>query len=134
MKVSKRWIEVSFQKEGTHAYPAAATDPKLADVAFLAYPHRHIFHIKVMMEVFHNERDVEFILFKRDLQRMVNDGDFNNRSCETIAEELAEQIKEKYGKQYVGYTVFSKMHRDLVITVSEDGENGAILEFEKDAT
>ena len=65
-----RTIFVRFQKEGIHKYPAAATDPNLAtgdeyDVSFLATPHRHIFHFEVTIEVFHNDRDIEFIQFKR---------------------------------------------------------------------
>jgi hypothetical protein len=47
----RRWIKVTFQKEGIHKYPAAATDPKLADVSFLAHPHRHIFHFSVRISV-----------------------------------------------------------------------------------
>ena len=44
---AKRKIWVTFQREGIHCYPAAATDPKLNtgdayDVSFLANPHRHI--------------------------------------------------------------------------------------------
>ena len=57
-------IWVTFRKEGIHKYPAALTDPKLAtgdeyDVSFLGYPHRHIFHFKVWIEVFHDDRDIE---------------------------------------------------------------------------
>ena len=40
-------IWVTFRKEGIHKYPAALEDPKLQDVSFLGYPHRHIFHFKV---------------------------------------------------------------------------------------
>ena len=44
----KKYIWVTFKKEGIHKYPAALDDPKLAtgdeyDVSFLGYPHRHIF-------------------------------------------------------------------------------------------
>ena len=56
---AKRTIWVTFKKEGIHKYPAALDDPKLAtgdeyDVSFLGYPHRHIFHFKVQIEVFHD--------------------------------------------------------------------------------
>ena len=56
MQQAKRVIWVTFQKEGIHMYPGADTDPKLAtgdwdDVSFLGYPHRHIFHFKVWIEV-----------------------------------------------------------------------------------
>jgi len=63
-------IWVKFSKEGIHKYPAALTDPTLADVSFLGYPHRHIFHFKVAIQVFHDDRDIEFILFKRWLESL----------------------------------------------------------------
>ena len=63
MDKAKRQIWVTWQKEGIHKYPAAATDPALAtgdeyDVSFLASPHRHIFHFRVWIDVFHNDRDL----------------------------------------------------------------------------
>jgi len=65
-----KMIWVTFRKEGIHCYPAAATDPNLAsgdayDVSFLPNPHRHIFHFRVWISVQHNDRDIEFIQFKR---------------------------------------------------------------------
>ena len=61
--MSKRSIWVTFRKEGIHQYPAALTDPNLAtgdeyDVSFLGHPHRHIFHFKVQIEVFHDDREI----------------------------------------------------------------------------
>ena len=44
-------IWVTFQKEGIHRYPAAADDPRLSDVSFLASPHRHIFHFRVLLKI-----------------------------------------------------------------------------------
>ena len=117
-------IWVTFSKEGIHKYPAALTDPKLAtgdeyDVSFLGYPHRHIFHFKVWIEVFHDDRDIEFIQFKRWLENLYGNGiiELDYKSCEMIGEDLAEQIKSKYPGRYIK------------ISVSEDGENGADMEF-----
>ena len=67
----QRSIWVTFKKEGIHKYPAALEDPKLAtgdeyDVSFLGYPHRHIFHFKVQIEV--PMSDIEFIPLKRWLE------------------------------------------------------------------
>jgi hypothetical protein len=113
LDVYKR-IWVKFQKEGIHKYPAALTDPNLADVSFLGYPHRHIFHFRVEIEVSHNDRDIEFIQFKRWLENLY-DGtlELDYKSCEMISDELAKHIRDKYP------------NRDIVITVSEDDENGA---------
>ena len=114
---SKKMIWVSFQKEGIHRYPAAATDPKLAtgdeyDVSFLASPHRHIFHFKVHIEVFHDDRDIEFIQFKRWLENLYKGGTLvlDYKSCEMISDDLFAQISARYPD------------RDIVINVSEDGE------------
>ena len=118
------WIYVTFQQEGIHKYPAALTDPKLAEVSFLGHPHRHMFHFKVHLEVFHDDRDVEFILFKRELQDLYNHGIMNidYMSCEMLAQELAKYIQTKYPD------------RRLKIDISEDGENGCLVEYEREAT
>jgi len=86
---AKRMIWVTFQKEGIHKYPGADTDPSLAtgdeyDVSFLGYPHRHIFHFKVAIQVTHNDRDIEFIQFKRWLENSFRDGvmQLDHKSCE----------------------------------------------------
>ena len=83
-KRSSKMIWVTFRKEGIHKYPAALDDPKLAtgdeyDVSFLGYPHRHIFHFKVAIEVFHDDRDIEFIQFKRWLEKYVQRRHFKTR-------------------------------------------------------
>ena len=124
MKIKDRKIWVTFQKEGVHLYPAAKDDPALAtgdwdDVSFLGYAHRHIFHFRVAIDVFHDDRDIEFIQFKRWLEGLYNSNvlELNHRSCEMIAEELAQQINNKYPG------------RDIEITVAEDNENGATMSF-----
>jgi transcriptional regulator len=74
--------------------------------------------------VFHDDRDIEFILFKRELERLYSEGDegstleLDYKSCEMIADDLSEYIYDKYP------------HRSFTITVSEDGENGAICFYE----
>jgi hypothetical protein len=139
-----RSIWVTFKKEGIHKYPAALDDPKLAtgdwdDVSFLGYPHRHIFHFRVRIGVYHNDRDIEFIQFKRWLERLYSgagtDNGTNNqgsegqsstdsevllldyKSCEMIADELYEKINAKYPGRFVE------------IEVSEDGENGCVISY-----
>lgn len=122
---AKRMIFVTFQKEGIHKYPVASTDPSLAtgdmyDVSFLGYPHRHIFHFKVWIEVEHSDRAIEFIQFKRWLENLYKEGtlQLDYKSCEMMAEDLYETIALKYP------------NRKVEIEVSEDNENGAKLTFE----
>ena len=113
---AKRMIWVTFRREGIHRFPAAGTDPNLADVAFLANEHRHIFHFNVSIEVFHNDRDIEFIQFKRWLESLYQGTlELNYKSCEMISDDLYEVIASRYPG------------RDITITVSEDGENGATI-------
>ncbi len=119
-------IWVRFQREGIHKYPAALTDPKLAtgdeyDVSFLGYPHRHIFHFKIAIEVFHDDRDIEFIQFKRWLENLYKDATLalDYKSCEMIADDLYAQIKTKHPS------------RDVWIDVSEDNENGCHIQYNK---
>ena len=119
-----RQIWVTFRKEGVHCYPAAATDPQLAtgdeyDVSFLASPHRHIFHFRVWIDVFHNDRDIEFIQFKRWLENLYKDGvlQLDYKSCEMIADDLYVQIAARYSG------------RCVIIEVSEDGENGCSISY-----
>ena len=125
MQHAQRKIWVTFQKEGMHRYPAAATDPALAtgdeyDVSFLANPHRHIFHFRVWIDVVHNDRDIEFIQFKRWLENLYKDGtlQLDYKSCEMMADDLYIQIASRYP------------NRAVWIEVSEDGENGALIKYE----
>ena len=121
-----KMIWVTFQKEGMHKSPAALDDPKLKtgdeyDVSFLGYPHRHIFHFKVAIEVFHDDRDIEFIQFKRWLLNLYKDGTIQSdfKSCEMMSDDLYIAITKKYPG------------RRIEIDVSEDGENGSHAVYER---
>jgi hypothetical protein len=130
-EAAQRQIWVTFQKEGIHKYPAALTDPQLAtgdeyDVSFLGHPHRHIFHFRVWIDVWHNDRDIEFIQFKRwleNLYRSPNNSAANTvlsldyKSCEMIADDLYLQIAARYPG------------RSVWIEVAEDGENGCLIKY-----
>ena len=113
----KKNIWVTFQKEGIHKYPDAPDE-----VDFLRYPHRHIFHFKVQIEVYNDDRDIEFFIFKRWLESLYADDilQLDYKSCEMMADDLAKQIKDKYPG------------RQLSIDVSEDGENGCHVEYPKE--
>ena len=121
--VKNRYIKVKFQKEGVHKFPGADKDPKYATgkwdaVSFLGYPHRHVFHFYVTLGVTHNDRDVEFIQFKRELERLYTKNvlHLDYQSCEMIAEDLINYIEQKYP------------NRAVRVEVYEDDENGGILE------
>ena len=122
MAEAKRQIWVTWQREGIHKYPAALTDPQLADVQFLGYPHRHMFHFRVWIDVFHNDRDLEFIQFKRWCESLYSSDNsvlsLDHKSCEMIADDLYIQIASRYPGRVVH------------IEVAEDGENGALIKYE----
>ena len=119
MDEGSRYIWVRFQREGIHCYPAAGTDPELEDVNFLAHPHRHIFHFEVRISVTHNDRDIEFIQFKRWLEGMFDDNtlQLDDKSCEMISDDLFSMIAANYPE------------RQIIITVSEDNENGSTIQY-----
>jgi hypothetical protein len=122
MEQAQRQIWITFRKEGIHKYPAALTDPALADVQFLGYPHRHMFHFRVWIDVFHNDRDLEFIQFKRWCESLYSSDNsvlsLDHKSCEMIADDLYIQIASRYPG------------RVIHIEVAEDGENGALIRYE----
>ena len=109
-------IWVTFQKEGIHCYPAAKD---LKGVEFLQHPHRHIFHFEVELEVFHDDRDVEFILFKRELEALYSEDilKMDHKSCEMLASDIVHYIIEEYPE------------RAITVSVSEDGENGGRIRY-----
>lgn len=117
IKACMTLIYVKFQREGIHYYPNAPEG-----VEFLRYPHRHMFHFNVAIQVFEDDREIEFILFKRWLESLYGDQilDLDYKSCEMIADELAQKINDKYPGRY------------MQIDVSEDGENGAVKFYEVD--
>lgn len=121
---AKKFVYASIVKEGYHCFPEAATDPRYAtgdeyDVSHLANKHMHYFYIKVWIEVKHNNRNIEFIQFRRWLDSLYTNNtlQLNNKSCEMIAEDLFGVIAEKYP------------NLEVRIDVSEDNINGALIEF-----
>ena len=81
-----------------------------------------MFHFKVYIEVFHDNRDIEFILFKRwveDTLVFIYGHGFQNKSCEMLSGLLAQQINIRYP------------NRKIKIEISEDGENGTEFTYEK---
>jgi len=124
-EAAERKIWVTFRKEGIHRYPAAAVREDLNttdeyDVTFLSYPHRHIFHFRVWIDVLHTDRDIEFIQFKRWLENLYTSSilKLEWKSCEMIADDLYIKIADRYPD------------RAVWIEVAEDGENGCLIKYE----
>jgi len=110
---NKKFIWITTQFEGFHKYPRAPDEVK-----FLRNLHRHIFHIKIWLEVKHNNRDVEFIMFKRWVDKVIDEFIIDEHmSCEMISDKLYGIMSKTYPK------------REIRIDVSEDGENGSYSEY-----
>ena len=116
-----KMIWVTFQKAGMHCYPSASTDPRLSDVNYLGSIHRHLFKFKVSIEVFHDDRDIEFHQFLNWLTSLYDQSilKLDYKSCEMISDDLAVSIRTKYP------------NRDVEIECSEDGECGSTIRYPK---
>lgn len=102
------WITTQFT--GFHSWDRAPDS-----VAFLRHKHRHLFHVKIGVEVKHSDRDVEFFLFKKEVDSFLKkeyEGKYFDCSCEHIASILLNKFEAYF------------------VEVSEDGENGAIVSRE----
>lgn len=101
-------IIAKLQYEAIHFWPNADSVP---EVSFLKYPHRHVFHIEVRKKVQDDDREIEIIQFKHEIEDYLDEKynhDFAQKSCEQIAFEIL--------KVFGCSSVF----------VLEDGENGAV--------
>lgn len=105
------WITTSF--EGIHKYPDAPEE-----VYFLRNDHRHMFGVKIYIEVMHDDRDIEFIIFKRQIDKFIKEKhNLDFKSCEMIADEIYYYVSSKYP------------NRKIKIEVNEDGENGCEKQY-----
>lgn len=110
----KNMIFITTKFEGFHKYIDAPEEVK-----FLRHEHRHLFNVKVYIEVFNNERDIEFILFKRYIENLIKQKNMGGMSCETISDNLHRIISLDYPE------------REIWIEVNEDNENGSYKEYDK---
>ena len=112
----KNSICVRTRKAFLHCYPGAPDT-----VEYLRHPHRHLMYIELQMEVFHDDRELEFILVVSALNTMIEHTTWSQTvSCEQIANCIIRWARENYGE------------RDMKVSVFEDGENGAVVEYLKE--
>lgn len=115
---AKRIVWVTFQRQGFHVFPAAATEPVFADVKYLGNRHRHLFKFRVEIQVWHNDREIEFHQLLNYCESLLGTQvELNNKSVEMLADDLFDVLAVRYPG------------RDMVIEVSEDGENGCRIEY-----
>jgi hypothetical protein len=100
-------VKIKTQFEAYHRWKNAPSD-----VQFLRNWHRHIFYVTLMVEVKHDDRDVEFFQLKRKLDAFVQEhyaGKNFELSCEMIAKQIVNEFEGK------------------ACEVSEDNENSGIV-------
>lgn len=111
------WAKITTQFEALHYWKDAK-----GDVAFLRYPHRHLFYVTIWIEEKHRDRDIELVQFKNFVNLYIPSifGLYKNKvlrkSCEMIAQRIKSFVEKHYPK------------RKVKVEVLEDGENGAVIE------
>lgn len=106
-------IMVTFQRAGLHRYPLAPED-----VAYLSSVHRHLFKFKVTIQVWHDDREIEFHQFLNWLESLYGSQlALDYKSCEMLARELVGVITSSYPGRFTAVEVW------------EDGECGSVVEF-----
>ena len=111
--------------EGVHYYSTAPEEVK-----YLSMPHRHIFGVNVELEVFNDDREIEFIMFKHKINNWLKERcdsqgvwQMGTLSCEQVSKQLITYISE----------IVEKIERRYIrVMVDEDGENGAAIEKYKE--
>jgi hypothetical protein len=102
---------IRYQVEGFHRWPQAPLER-----AYLQDRHRHVFHIEVKVQTFHDDREIEFHDLLAWAKATFPGGELGVMSCEVIARFLINSIALRFGG-----------HRRAIVKVFEDGENGAEL-------
>lgn len=110
----KTFVFCTFERERLHKWDGAV---KHKEVAYLANLHRHLFKFRVEIEVVHADREVEFIMFKHNMEAIVDSWGLEVGSCEMMCHDILSKLFAMYPK------------RAVKVSVSEDGENGAVVEY-----
>lgn len=116
--MDEMFIIVTFREEYLHRWPKAPEGHYLAEL------HRHELHFKVIIQVFGDDRELEFIDVKHKLRErfrtylchhepVIADG---TASVEYIARALAGDVQRLYGRD-----------RTCSVEVLEDGECGSFF-------
>lgn len=108
---TRAWVR--WTSAGFHYWPGA-----LGNQTYLSVRHRHLFHFEVAVDVYHDDRDVEFHdLLNHCKQFTGYHAEWEGNSCESIARLVAAHVQERWPD------------RNPTVTVSEDGECGATVQF-----
>lgn len=114
-----KFIVIKTTYQGIHRYKDAPDQ-----VSYLRNEHRHLFYVQAKIQIFDDDRELEFIIVKDFIDKYFRDR-FDNyhtyhmgdQSCEMVATDLLNQIKNEYGN-----------NRKISVSIFEDNENGAVVE------
>ena len=113
-----RSIIAKTSYEGTHCWPEAPEE-----VAYLRNIHRHIFVVRATIEVFHDDREIEFIMVKHKIDTYLRQHfdecgvwQMGRTSCEQVAEDILTLLNG-----------FQRQTRNISVSVFEDDENGCVV-------
>lgn len=114
--MKKLFVTVKNQFDDLHYYPNAPVE-----VSYLRNFHRHTFVLTSTIQVFHEDRELEFYMVKDFIDSVIPDLKelVAEKSCENIASFVLDTLKNKYG-----------INRAYSISCSEDGWNTATVEEE----
>jgi hypothetical protein len=110
------FISIKTDFYGIHKYPNAPDE-----VAFLRNEHRHKFYVTATIEVFHDDRELEFIMVKNRINEFIATNITSMPvmySCEMMCKDIIKFIEETY---------CTDTSRKIKVSVFEDDENGAIV-------
>ena len=112
-------IFVKLEAVGFHHWPDA---PGHRD--YLRHKHRHLFHLEARTAVGHDDREIEFHDVRDELGRLWLGmaglgGDLGKMSCEAMARRLCAGLAALWPRTWQ-------------VSVSEDGEAGAVVRIEVD--
>lgn len=116
MIYAKIHIYCTFQFEGFHRWKNAPDAH-----AYLRQIHRHVFHAKVYCELKKDDREIEFIDFKRLMLIKVKELKLSHQTEEWSCEQWCKRL-------------MGTDSRICQVEVNEDGENGAIVTKEERCT
>lgn len=106
-------IIVRYTAPGWHFWPHPPDHR-----AYLAYRHRHLFYVEVVIQVFDDDREIEFHDVLDFARSKFDGGDLGSLSCEHMARGLLTMLQYQYGEK-----------RRMSVTIYEDNEVGGRVSY-----
>lgn len=118
-------VKTSFR--GTHCWPTATSVTGSDEIKFLEQTHRHTFFVEVEIQVSHHDRDLEFFLVQREVDKVIHENykddydglvyNLGHKSCEMICSDIYYSLLHVYRAKGIDLE-----KKQVTIKVSEDNE------------